>query len=327
MAPDWPAPKTIQHWPGKFGSELVNKVSTGIAYDDRTGYPATWGFLCDPDNRELRIEELFKLYLDPAHQDTFREAPTIEEARQWFKDYLHCIYEQIKRVFSDTLPRWQNKNIEFLFSVPTTWKNPAMIAATERLIKDAGFAEKPNHVVRISLTEAEAAAVYASKSSYEKGDVFLVCDAGGGTTDLNVLKLSSAGRGKTELEPLSWVEGQSIGSTLIDFRVAKLISERLETIRHHIQGEPRDVAEKMMRGRFETFKCSFGVEASNVPTLPLPVPGLSPGQDFPQARIADSKMIITKYVIPLQVQIFLLTVGEEKNCNAYLTNRLKRCTS
>ena len=294
MAPDWPAPKTLQHWPGKFGSELVNKVATAVAYDDRTGYAATWGFLCDPDNRELRVEELFKLYLDPAHQDTFREAPSLDEARQWFRDYLHCIYEQIKRVFSDSMPKWQTKQIEFLFSVPTTWKNPAMIAATEKLIKDAGFAERPNHVVKVSLTEAEAAAVYASKSSFERGDVILVCDAGGGTTDLNVLKLTNSGQGRTELEPLSWVEGQSIGSTLIDFRIAKLISERLETIRHHIEGEPRDVAEKMMRGRFETFKCSFGVEASNVPTLPLPVPGLAPGQDFPQARVADSKMIITK---------------------------------
>ena len=250
--------------------------------------------MVDPDNHEMQSEELFKLYLDPAHRDTFRDAPTLEEARQWFRDYLSCIYKAVRQYFSDSIPRWGSKNVEWLFSVPTTWKSPAMVAETEKLIKAAGFGEKGNHLVKISLTEAEAAAVYASKQHYKKGDVFLVCDAGGGTTDLNVLKMSSSANGQTELEPLSWVEGEAIGSTLIDFRVQKLLTERLETIRHHLRGEPRVIAEQMMRGRFERFKCAFGSEASNMPSLPLYVPGLPPGFDFPQARIMDSKMIITK---------------------------------
>ena len=255
----------------------------------------TWGFLVDQETRDLEVQELFKLYLDPAHRDEdYREQPSLQEARRWFSDYLRCIYQTIKEHFDETYPRWTTKNVEFLFSVPTTWKNPAMIAETERLIKQAGYGERTNHLVRISLTEAEAAAVCASKQSYDSGDVFLVCDAGGGTTDVNVLKVRVANLGQTELEPLSWVEGQAIGSTIIDFKMEKLMVERLERIRHHLPEEPRVLAEKMMTDRFETFKCSFGSEVMNVFDLSLPIPGMPGGMDFPQSNVQDSKMIIAK---------------------------------
>jgi hypothetical protein len=294
MGPEWAAPTTIQHWPGKLGHENRNKVDTAVAYDPRTGHPVTWGFLVDNDTRDIEVQELFKLYLDPTHRDEFREQPTLQQARTWFRDYLHYLYQAIQQHFDESLPRWNSKNIEFLFSVPTTWKNPAMIAETEKLIKQAGFGERPNQLVKISLTEAEAAAVFASKQSYQSGDVFLVCDGGGGTTDVNILKVRSSTFGQTELEPMSWVEGQAIGSTLIDFKVQKLIMTRLEKIRDHLPREPRVLAEKMIGDRFETFKCSFGHETMNISELLLPIPGMNGGLDFPYASVRDSKMIITK---------------------------------
>jgi hypothetical protein len=293
VGPEWARPETIQHWPDATGTGLADKVDTAIAYDVRTDQIATWGFTVDPENHNYRIEELFKLYLDPGYRDGFRNAPTLEEARRWFTDFLACVYRLITRYFSETIPRWRTRNVEFVFSVPTTWKDPAMIAETEQLIKNAGFGKENRHVVEISLTEAEAAAVYVAKQQYQKGDVFLVCDAGGGTTDVNILRLSESNAGQTELEPLSYVEGQPIGSTLIDFRVQKLIIERLESIRHQLSAEPRLIAEKMMRARFETFKCSFGSEAMNMPKLLLYVPGLPPAYDSAQAHIEDSRMIIT----------------------------------
>lgn len=67
-------------------------------------------------------------------------------------------------------------NVEYSFSTPTTWTNPAMIASLEKLIKKAGFAGTVNQTVRIALTEAEAAAIEASTTQYRKGDIFLICD-------------------------------------------------------------------------------------------------------------------------------------------------------
>jgi len=80
------------------------------------------------------------------------------------------------------------------------------------------------------LRTAEAAAIYASKQSMARGDVYLVCDAGGGTTDISVLKVETANRGLVELTPLTWVEGESVGSTLIDFKMKTIVKVRTAVI-------------------------------------------------------------------------------------------------
>ena len=85
-----------------------------------------------------------------------------------------------------------------------------MIAEIERVIGGAGFGQTNRERASVYMTEAEAAAVYASKQSMVAGEVFLVCDAGGGTTDLNVLRVESASIGSVELSPLSWTEVSGI---------------------------------------------------------------------------------------------------------------------
>lgn len=246
------------------------------------------------DDESLDCRDLFKLYLDPAYKDDFPHPPTVEEAREWYRDYLAFIYKAIRDNFDEWFPRWTSKNVEFLFSVPTTWKNPAMIAQTEAIIRSAGFGTNPKHRMSISLTEAESAAVYAAKQHYDKNDVLLVCDAGGGTTDVNILKVASSNSGHTQLKPLTWVEGRSIGSTLIDYKVRNIIIDRLKNVQQYLRGDLRDIADKAMSERFETFKCSFGKEANNSLDLLLPIPSMPPGLNFKDFGIFDSKMKITQ---------------------------------
>lgn len=296
--PEWMRPETIQNWPGTLGGALADKVDSKIAYDS-TGKIASWGFMVNDIqvSKDYRYEELFKLYLDPDFKDPYEGAPSLEDARTWFTDYLSCIYRAVDRHLRDTIPKYASRRVEFRFSVPTTWNNPATIAEIEQLIRNAGFGrDGVLHTAEICLTEAEAAAVYASKQQYGIGDVFLVCDAGGGTSDVNILKVQSSGVGQTELEPLSWVEGRAIGSALIDFRVEKLIAERLRSIHGHFVGEPELIAHQMLRdgSRFESFKCNLGDEAMDLPALRLTVPGLAPGSDSTYPFIENSQMIITK---------------------------------
>ena len=205
MEPGWPEPKTVQHWPGKLFNELANKVPTLLQYKENSREVKAWGFLCDLEAENTDILACFKLHLDPEHNDQRPDAPKVFEARQWFQDYLHCIYQHIEDYFSRSFPRWKEQNTEFVFSVPTTWKSPNMISEMESLIAGAGFGSAgPHRRSRIGLTEAEAAAVYASKQNLQVGglktadatvplhrrlivgrqrnDVVLVCDAGGGTT-------------------------------------------------------------------------------------------------------------------------------------------------
>lgn len=267
-----------------------------IAYHPTREQAVAWGFLIDRDaSDELEIQSLFKLFLDPAHKPRSRHIPDVREARKWFVDYMRCLYRAIVQRFDDSYARWSTKRLEFLFSVPTTWKNPAMVAEIEALIKQAGFSSNKNHTVRISLTEAEAAAVCISKQGYEKGDVFLVCDAGGGTTDINILKIKNTEPGQHEIEPLDWVEGTAVGSTLIDFKIEELVLERLERIQEHLPAPAELLAEKMVNcSGFQTFKCSFGLDAQEGLDLFLTVPTLAIGLDFPESNIQDSRMRITR---------------------------------
>jgi hypothetical protein len=58
-----------------------------------------------------------------------------------------------------------------------------------------------------------------------------------------------------------------------------------------------NIVERMMRVSFPSYKCNFDADGSyNVPRFPLPIPGLPPGLDAPEAGIEDSKMVLTQSV-------------------------------
>ena len=119
-----------------------------------------------------------------------------------------------------------------------------------------------------------------------------------------MLQLLSSRGEPTQLQQLSWVEGAAVGSALIDMHFQHIVSDRLRKIQDQLQGDPDDIAEEMMIGRFERFKCSYGTAgASSIPTIPLEVPGLRPGQQFPSLNIEDSTMKITRYVASSVVTI------------------------
>lgn len=298
MAPEWAAPRTIQHWPGTIGNANRNKVDTIVAYDPNSNVPMSWGFRIDKDRTDLDIQELFKLWLDPVYHDGSQSQPPLEEVQGWFSDYMIFLRGAIEEHMDMTYPRWREKKTEFLFSVPTTWKNPAMIANIEGIIKSAGFGAKLHHRAKISLTEAEAAAVCVAKEAgYQRGEVFLICDAGGGTTDVDILKVDSCLAGRTQLKQLGCVQGRAVGSTLIDFRIEQMVKERLRSVEDHLPESVNSLAEKMLRERFETFKCSFGSKAQIPLDLLLPIPGMRPGVILAQARIQNSSMVITAWVI------------------------------
>ena len=61
--------------------------------------------------------------------------------------------------------RWDDLKIEFLFSVPTTWKPHPTVERFRTIVKRAGFGRVNNHTVDIGLTEAEAAAVHTVRES------------------------------------------------------------------------------------------------------------------------------------------------------------------
>ncbi|KAL9134165.1 MAG: hypothetical protein Q9175_004651 [Cornicularia normoerica] len=249
MGPGWSQPKTIQHWPGKLLNEISNKVPTRIQYDENTGQVKKWGFQCNYDEDGTDVKEFFKLHLDPKYEDPRPNAPKVEDARRWLRDYLHCIHSHVRETLSDSFPRWTVERTEFVFSVPTTWNNPHMIADMEGIVKDAGFGfDGPEH------------------------------------------------------------------RTTIDFH--EIIFARLQKIQEYLLENPEDVAEIMVRDKFERVKCSFGTPViSTRSRISLEVPGLAAGHHHPEISIEDSRMIFTheefKVVFDSQVDLMIRLIDQQ----------------
>ncbi|KAH7261553.1 putative hsp70 protein [Fusarium tricinctum] len=91
--------------------------------------------------------------------------------------YKHALLEIVTATKADYLPMCQK---QFVMSVPAVWSDAAK-NATLMAAKMAGL-----HPVSL-IKEPEAAALYTLQSlnfSLEESNVFVICDAGGGTVDL-----------------------------------------------------------------------------------------------------------------------------------------------
>lgn len=174
IGPDWSDPRTLNRWPSKHGTEKADKVATRVGYDKGKKDLKNWGFESVFGDKEVDVREQFKLTLDADYEDD--RGFTCHDARVWYYDYLTCLHREIEKFFDASVPRWRSLHVEYNFSTPTTWNNPAMIASIEKLVRSAGFASTATQTVRMALTEAEAAAIEASTTQYRAGDIFLICD-------------------------------------------------------------------------------------------------------------------------------------------------------
>lgn len=77
----------------------------------------------------------------------------------------------------------------------------------------------------------------------------------------------------------------------------QLLAQRLQLAQQYLYAPAQEVAEKMMLGKFERFKCAFGSPGVAVPRIFLPVPGLGPGFDLPSAGIHNSQMELSQDLI------------------------------
>ncbi|KAK2750331.1 hypothetical protein FQN57_003811 [Myotisia sp. PD_48] len=293
FGPQWSNPQPLQHWLGRLPSELANKVPTCIEYYKDSVEVKNWGFGCDHQDEDPDIKEYFKLHLAPQAPKNWLDAPTKQHAQQWFHDYIRAVHRYVVKALTDIFPLFPSRRVEFIFSVPTTWKDQRTIAEIKDLLERAICSSNSSYRVNIGLTEAEAAAVYACQQmDYQRGDIILVCDAGGGTTDINALKILSSPGNPTALEQLNYAEGGAIGSTFIDKDIDELICQRLERIRGQLRKSPEEISWKMTTGRFQRFKHSFGSSATSIPVLKLDVPTLGQESSFAEAEIYNGQMNI-----------------------------------
>ncbi|KAH0541555.1 hypothetical protein FGG08_003967 [Glutinoglossum americanum] len=303
----------------------------------------------------MSVKEYFKLFLDPdylkaAFMNDPDQAPgTINDVRNWFRDFFKALYDHMVCYFNELLPEgWEAESVEYVFSVPTTWKKGPVIENFEEIVKKAGFGLSENHTVTIGLSEAESAAIYtamypsehcivshpeismqtdgrpaanAKMVAYEKGDVLLVCDAGGGTTvglpcesmrliklqsdshiqDICVLEVVSAKDSPIELEQLSHVKGKPIGSVQIDNTFRCIAEKRLNLINRRLRlldppVVPKRAAREMTLGQFQHHKENCGTPLADVQVIPIRIPGLPAdfSSDGADVNIEGGNMLFSK---------------------------------
>ena len=91
------------------------------------------------------------------------------------------------------------------------------------------------------------------------------------------------------------IAGCPIGSALIDIDFHDKVSARLQKIQDYLSESPEDVADRMVRDKFERVKCSFGTSViSTLPSIPLEIPCLASGHHHPEIFIENSRMIFTQ---------------------------------
>lgn len=301
--------QVIYNWPG-CSTRNEQKVPTCLVYD-RDQSLSSWGFLCDDDDElEKQRKEFFKIFLDKlnlveARIKGLQGVPkSVSQAQQLVTDYLRKVYAHVKSTIEHQtgigpFTGWKDWAVEFIFSVPTTWRSLEVVNTFKAALKEAGFGtEGPRHNSTVELTESEAAAVATIKSTavdFEKNDIFLTVDAGGGTTDFALMQVIEARKPFPTLKQLTQVDGVGIGSTLIDRAFLDLVEDRLFPFKDLVEQLPPDAIEKLVRSdKFRTTKHKFGENAYNTSVYRLPMEGLGFKFSHEGARIESGRFLVTK---------------------------------
>jgi hypothetical protein len=313
----WMTPRTpiqvINDWPGS-GDRGERKVPTTLIYN-YDGTLSSWGFMCaDDDDTGKTRREWFKIFMDAetlleAQQSGFPNLPrTVQEAQQLVTDYLRQVYAHVKDSIETQIGRrhyggWTDMAVEFLFSVPTTWTSQDIIESFKGVIRNAGFgAESFRHSAQVDLTEAEAAAVATLKNSavnFMLGNLFLTVDAGGGTTDLALMQVTSSDLAVPQMSSLHAVCGAGVGASLIDRLFIQLVRHRLAADPSIVAQLPPDLPDRMARSHhFRTVKHKFGERAYMQPTFRIQLEGVAHAFSHPGLGIENGRMVFSMCELP-----------------------------
>ncbi|KAI1056580.1 hypothetical protein LB507_002025, partial [Fusarium sp. FIESC RH6] len=298
----------VNDWPGS-DDRGDRKVPTTTVYN-ADGSISSWGFMCADDDHDpsKTRRDFFKIFLDPdtleaAQQQGLTNVPrSTEEARQFVTDYLKQVYAHVKdsieiRMGIKHVGGWGTMSVLFLFSAPTTWTSMAIVNAFKGAIHDAGFGtEGSKHSALVDLTESEAAAVATLKTgavNLQENSIFLTVDAGGGTTDLALMRVASTDSNFPQLSQVAAVSGLGVGSSLIDRAFARLVSQRMAA--NPDFRLPADFAARMARSPgFKSVKHKFGEKVYMQQVYKIVMEGVGYDVDHEGLGVQGGRMLFTK---------------------------------
>ncbi|KAJ5956147.1 hypothetical protein N7501_010426 [Penicillium viridicatum] len=228
----------ITDWPGTRKDEA--KVPTRLSYENGAKEPL-WGFQVDNTEQALQWFKLLLLKEEDMWKD-LRESDQLVKARRllrdWGKTAEDCIADYLRALWKHTLKMIRKGHADYLveslqfhvvLTVPAIWKDYARTAMQEAA-KRAGILDdrRAGETTLILAPEPEAAGLTAlleHGTAISPGEVYVICDAGGGTVDVITYKVE----GTQPLELGEAVEGDGAlcGGIFIDEDFITKCSKRI----------------------------------------------------------------------------------------------------
>ena len=135
------------------------------------------------------------------------------------------------------------------------------------------------------------------EQAFKPGSVFLMVDAGGGTTDLALMRAESADAAFPRMSQVAAAKGVGIGSTLIDRAFVRLVTQRLErdpVVRNQLLS---DFPLRMAKSHhFKIVKHKFGEKVYNRPLFEIEMEGMPTSFYHSELNVEAGRMVFTKYV-------------------------------
>ncbi|PYH70189.1 Hsp70 family protein [Aspergillus vadensis CBS 113365] len=254
----------------------------------------------DARNRKDPVFKWLKLFLYDQEHPILRETPNPAlpdgvSSEQLVSDYLRQLYTEIQNLIVSPR-RSAELGTDFWFSQPASWSadNQRVFA---KAVRDAGFGSKEADNL-FFLTEAEAAALYfihQRGSEAKEDDLILVCDVGGGTTDVGAFHIQGTGS-NTVYEPLGRSSGVNSGVAALD----AAIRQHMKELPPHIFGLVRPLNEALL-DRICDLKYRFhGTEEDPIPTDETGVITVPPDvlKNSLNSRVVDIIDLITANIVP-----------------------------
>ncbi|KAH8659361.1 hypothetical protein BGZ60DRAFT_382721 [Tricladium varicosporioides] len=297
----------LTQWPGRGGAPgNTEKIPSRISYGPPPQVEIKWGNLIRP-NDKAKVHSLMKLKLDgnQGKSQMLRRLVALlsndldigdldlgnsddesendggppdypgKDPVDMVTDYLteirkHCEKEWIKQYTKDI---YDTLSKEIVVTVPAVWKESAK-DATIQAVKRAGFVRSNEKIWMV--TEPEAAAIHtlkemtqgAQKDHVKVGDVFVLCDAGGGTVDLISYQVTQTSP-TFRIEEAAVGSGAKCGATFVEDEFLKWLQKWIGVAAYGKIPKEKAVHGSQLITTFEQAKMDFdGEEDNNMITLP-----------------------------------------------------------
>ncbi|KAH9960279.1 actin-like ATPase domain-containing protein [Russula dissimulans] len=228
----------ILNWPGSM--ETFRKVPTCLLYDER-GHVLAWGLEAknaNPMPGSIKCE-WFKLFLEPhALRDQATVDPRLPPIPPGKKpihlivDFLYCMWEYAKEQITREIGAVADlDSADVWLTVPAAWDARGCdmmrdAAITAGLVRSVGARDRDWRDRLHIITEPEAAAVHCAHLTdlhkLKPSQIFMICDAGGGTVDLAVYQILGQ-LANLEIAEVCARSGANCGSLFLDLRFRELV--------------------------------------------------------------------------------------------------------